>query len=240
MNIMNIIEKVRKGVFIVVEGMDGSGKSAALKWVVKKLQIHRFPVITTREPGGTNCLLAEDIRKILLHYPVPITPKAEMYLFAASRAQHVDKFLTPQLNKRQIVISDRFVWSSLIYQGIVRQLGKELVAMINAPAVNDTHPDLIFLFDLPAEIAWNRIQKNRLNNPNQSQKAIKEPDRFEQEGIQLLKKTRKEYLKLAENNHQAVIVDATQPLETVVDEVFEEILRQVPPLSYFLEKGGDK
>ena len=232
---MNIIQKDREGVFLVFEGMDGSGKSVVLKEVVKKLQIHRFPVTDTREPGGRNCLLAEQIRKTLLHSPVPITPKAEMYLFAASRAQHVDNFLTPQLNKRQIVISDRFVWSSLIYQGIGRNLGKELVAMINAPAVNDTHPDLTFLFDLPAETAWKRIKQNRLNNHNQYQKPI-EPDRFEQEGIQLLQKIRKGYLKLAEENHQAVIVDATQPLETVINEVFEEILRQVPPLSYFLEK----
>ncbi len=210
----------KQGVFIALEGTDGCGKTTSGQLVVDMLKMIGFPVLTTHEPGGTNCPAAEKIRNLLLHSSVPLCPEAEASLFAASRAQHIRNFIIPKLQEGYIVVTDRFLWSSLIYQGIGRNLGISSVEMINAPAVQNLSPDIIFLFDLPISVAWKRIRKQK-------------HDRFEHEGVEFQKKLRTAYLELAKIDHNAIVVDATRSPDEVAKTVFEEIIRRIPGPEYF-------
>jgi len=217
------MKEKKKGVFIVFEGIDGCGKSTAASLVRIKLEEQGFPVVTTREPGGTNCPTAEKIREILLHSSSPLNPETEMLLFAASRSQHREHFILPMLKEGWIVISDRFLWSSLIYQGVGRNLGMNLVGMINAPAVKDLSPDIIIFFDLPVETAWERIKEDRK----------KQLDRFERGGIPFLRKLNRAYRKLAENDQRVIRIDAQLSKEKLAEAIFREIIKRIPSLTYF-------
>ncbi|MCD6568605.1 dTMP kinase [bacterium] len=210
---------MKKGKLIVFEGIDGCGKSTILQEVKEALRSLGFPVVSTREPGGTNCPVAEEIRKILLYSPEPLYPETEMLLFAASRAQHTQKFILPKLQEGYIVLSDRYLWSSLAYQGVGRKLGIELVRIINTPAVKEVSPDIIFLFDVPASVAWKRTKK-RIKKQKY--------DRFEKEGIRFQETLRGAYLELAHKNPKAVVVDATLPAGEVAKIVFKKILQLLP------------
>jgi dTMP kinase len=116
----------KKGLFITFEGPDGSGKSTILSKLYDLLKKHHysFDIDVTREPGGRNNAIAEDIRNILLNkMEYQISPRAEALLFAASRAQHVKDFIKPNLERGHLVLCDRYIHSSLVYQGYARQLG---------------------------------------------------------------------------------------------------------------------
>lgn len=116
----------KSGLFISFEGPDGSGKSTVLAHVYEMLKKHKYPfeINITREPGGKNNLIAEDIRNILLNkMEYQISPRAEALLFAASRAQHVKDFIQPNLARGNLVLCDRYIHSSLVYQGYARKLG---------------------------------------------------------------------------------------------------------------------
>lgn len=130
---------MKKGLFIVFEGLDLTGKST----LIKELKNRHPEFIYTREPGGTNCELAEDIRKFVLDYPKEIDPVTEAYLFAASRAAHVKK-IQEWLNEGKTVICDRFVHSSMYYQGIMKNLGVDKITEINAIALDELEPDFVF------------------------------------------------------------------------------------------------
>jgi dTMP kinase len=118
----------KKGIFISFEGVDGSGKSTILKMLYKKLLDEGKEVVLTREPGGTNNKIAEDIRTLLLNkVEYSFDYRAEALLFAASRAQHVSDFINPSLEEGKIVLCDRYIDSSLVYQGLGRGLGIENV-----------------------------------------------------------------------------------------------------------------
>jgi dTMP kinase len=121
---------MKRGLFIAFEGPDGSGKSTILQMLYKKLikNIHNHLIVLTREPGGHNNIIAEDIRNILLNkVEYKIDDRAEALLFAASRAQHVKDFILPHLNNGNIVLCDRYIYSSLAYQGYARGLGFESI-----------------------------------------------------------------------------------------------------------------
>lgn len=125
--------KNHKGLFITFEGPDGAGKTSVIHQIYKRLMA-KYPnrIVTTREPGGTNNPIAEDIRNIILNrLDYKIIPITEALLFAASRAQHIHDFIIPNLNENKIVLCDRFVHSSLIYQGVARDIGIETVKKIN-------------------------------------------------------------------------------------------------------------
>jgi dTMP kinase len=120
--------KLNKGFFISFEGPDGSGKSSVIKEIYNLLIKDGFEVVLTREPGGTNNVIAEDIRKILLNkIEYKFDNRAEALLFSASRAQHVHDFIKPNLEQNKIVLCDRYVDSSLVYQGLGRKLGVEKI-----------------------------------------------------------------------------------------------------------------
>ncbi|GHU31091.1 hypothetical protein FACS1894166_01910 [Bacilli bacterium] len=121
---------MKRGLFVTFEGPDGSGKSTVLQMLYQKLvqTVHNHSIVLTREPGGRNNIIAEDIRNILLNkVEYKIDDRAEALLFAASRAQHVKDFILPNLNNGNIVLCDRYIYSSLVYQGYARGLGLDSV-----------------------------------------------------------------------------------------------------------------
>lgn len=148
-----------KGYFITFEGTDGSGKTSVIKEVEKHFLNKGYQVLVTREPGGIR--ISEKIRDILLGKEYPeMDPRTEALLFAASRRQHLVEKIKPALEAGMLVLCDRYVDSSLVYQGIARNLGIDEVWNINAFAIEDFLPELTILVDVLPEIALARIHKN--------------------------------------------------------------------------------
>ena len=159
-----------KGLFIVMEGPDGSGKTTQINLLEQYLKEAGYECLITREPGGT--VIGEEVRELILNPEYKeMSPVTEMLLYAASRAQLVHEVIGPALEAGRIVISDRFVDSSIVYQGIARNLGISTVAAVNAPGIGIYRPDGIFFIDL-SEAEGIRRKKNQ-----------KKLDRMEQESI---------------------------------------------------------
>lgn len=145
-----------RGYFLALEGPDGSGKSTIAKLIKEELEeVYKRPTVLTREPGGTK--IGEDIRSILLSTDnMEMGNRTEALLYAASRAQHVEEKIRPLVEKGNIVISDRYVFSSLAYQGFSRGLGLDEVMDINLFAINGFYPDRIIFFDLDPALGLER------------------------------------------------------------------------------------
>ena len=154
-----------RGLFITFEGNDGSGKSSALQTVKKELLENGFDVVYTREPGGIE--IAEQIRKVILDVNnTNMDPRTEALLYAASRRQHLIEKIVPAIKNNKIIICDRFVDSSLAYQGHARGLGIDNVYEINKFAIDTLMPDLTLLFDLDPKLGLERISANKLREVN--------------------------------------------------------------------------
>jgi dTMP kinase len=196
--------------FIAMEGIDGCGKSTHARLLADTLRARGHQVVPTREPGGTP--LGEAVRELLLDGD-HVAPVAEALLFAASRAQHVAQVIRPALDAGQWVVTDRFVDSSLAYQGAARGLGIDEVWRINEPAVRGCLPDLAIVLDVPAAEAGARD-----TGPD---------DRIESEGIALQEAVAAGYRELAARFPGRVrLVDARGP----VDAVHAEVMRLVDGL----------
>lgn len=142
----------KKGLFVVFEGLDFTGKST----IIEKLKLKKPNYIYTREPGGNECELSENIRQFILSYPQKINVLTEAYLFAASRVEHVNK-IKEWIDKGNIVICDRYVYSSMCYQGIIKKLGVSKVEKINKYAINKLKPDLVFYITVSKDERDKRI-----------------------------------------------------------------------------------
>lgn len=188
--------------FIVLEGVDGSGKSTQVMAVARWLAERGRDVITTREPGATE--LGAAIRNIVLHSARPVTPWAEVLLYAADRAQHVAEVVRPALEGGRDVVSDRFLWSSLAYQGAGRKLGSVEVAAANREAVSDVKPDLVVVLDVPYEVAHARLEGD--------------PDRIEAEPREFHERVREAFLDLA-RRFGVPVVDGARPEDVVTKDV---------------------
>ncbi len=186
------------GRFVVLEGGDGSGKSTQLRGLAGWLRDQGIEVVETFEPGATEAGAA--MRELLLHRPDPLAPVAEALLMAADRAQHVATVIGPALARGAWVVSDRFLPSSLVYQGVVRGLGVDAVAEINRLAVGDVQPDLVVLLDVGDAVAETRRGS--------------ETDKLEAEGAAFHAKVRAAYRDLAPARGW-VVVDANYPLDVV-------------------------
>ena len=196
--------------FITFEGPEGSGKTTVLNQI-NKLLSENYNVISTREPGGVST--GEEIRNILLDGE-NIDIRTEALLFAASRREHLVEKVIPALKNNKVVLCDRYIDSSLAYQGYARGIGIEEVKKINEFAINGLYPDLTIYLDIDAELGRERILKNQ-----RSQNRLdKETLTFHQkviEGYKTLIKTNPERFK---------VVDATQNIESVVSDTYEIIL----------------
>ncbi|EHR89675.1 dTMP kinase [Staphylococcus hominis] len=196
--------------FITFEGPEGSGKTTVLNQI-NKLLSENYNVISTREPGGVST--GEEIRNILLDGE-NIDIRTEALLFAASRREHLVEKVIPALKNNKVVLCDRYIDSSLAYQGYARGIGIEEVKKINEFAINGLYPDLTIYLDIDAEVGRERILKNQ-----RSQNRLdKETLTFHQkviEGYKTLIKTNPERFK---------VVDATQSIESVISDTYEIIL----------------
>lgn len=190
-----------QGVLISFEGAEGSGKSTQIARLAKRLAKLNHKVLSVREPGGTE--IGEQIRNIIVHNSDgdEMCAETELLLFAAARAQLVRETIVPALMDGFVVLSDRFMDSSTVYQGIGRNLGSDPVSMVNRFAVGNVMPELTLVYDVPPTISKRRIR----------QRASDVPDRMERENIEFYKKIRQGYLVLAQSMpDRIVVIDGTQ------------------------------
>mgnify|MGYP001744155133 CR=1 FL=1 len=193
-----------RGVFITFEGGDGSGKSTQIQSVRDWFESRGREVIVTREPGGTE--LGTEIRRLVQNGPEDVDARTEALLYAADRAYHVATVIAPALERGAVVLGDRYIDSSLAYQGAARSLGVDEIASLSAWATQGLYPSLTFLLDLPPEVGARR--------------RTDAPDRMERESMDFHERVRHQYLRLADAEpDRIVVIDAVG----TVDEVFSEI-----------------
>ena len=198
-----------KAKFITLEGIEGSGKTSSLKSITDLLDKKNISYIVTREPGGSS--IGKELRTILLDPDTEISPEVELMLMLSDRKDHVEKVILPNLEKGNWVVSDRFMDSSIAYQGGGRQLDKKLIISLT-DYLNLPQPDLTLLFDLPVEISLSRV------------KARGELDRFEKEELEFHKRIRNTYLDLAKNNSNRIkIIDSSKKIESMLNNVKQAI-----------------
>lgn len=202
---------MKQGLFITMEGPDGSGKSTQIEAIKRYFENKGEKVVITREPGGTK--ISEKIRALLLDRDnVEMDSMAEALLYAASRAQLVSQVIKPALEEGTHVICDRFVDSSIAYQGFGRGLG-DSVAVINAYAVNNCMPDVTFLMKLNPEVGKSRIRTS-------------DQDRIEMEKLEFHNKVFKGYETLEmEFPDRIVGIDATRNIDEISDEILSHVER---------------
>lgn len=206
-----------RGFFLTVEGPDGSGKTTQVDLLEKNLRDYGFTVLRTREPGG--CPISEDIRRIILDTGnLEMSDVCEALLYAASRAQHVHQVIRPAVERGVLVLCDRFVDSSIAYQGGGRQLGVDTVQHMNAPAVGDMMPDATVYLDTDFRAALQR----RMDAST--------PDRLEMEATDFHERVHKAYEKLMhDNKRRYLVVDGNQDVETVARETLATVLSRLEP-----------
>ncbi len=194
--------------FITFEGIEGSGKSTQVPRVAEHLRQRGIACITTKEPGGTP--LADRIRALLLDSGSVIDPVAELFLFAASRRQHVVEVIRPAIQRGEIVLCDRFTDSTLAYQGFGRMLNLDRLRALNDWATDGVRPDLTLIFDLPEEVGLRRAR-------SRNETATDDEGRFELENLRFHRRVREGYLALAKGEPERYkIIDA----DGGTDEVF--------------------
>lgn len=203
--------------FITFEGPEGSGKSSVIKEITSRLQSEGYEVVLTREPGGTP--ISEQIRNIILDSNnTMMDPRTEALLYAASRRQHLVEKIWPAIKKGKIVICDRYLDSSLAYQGYARGLGVQDILNVNSYATEGTFPDLTLLLDLDPQIGLDRIASNK----------AREVNRLDKEKLSFHQAVRNGYLSLSkEYKDRYEIIDASQPLEKVITDTYNAIKKKL-------------
>jgi dTMP kinase len=201
----------KKGIFISMEGPDGSGKSTQIEKIKSYLEGEGYEVVVTREPGGT--AISEAVREIILNKAyTEMGYMTEALLYASARAQLVSEVIKPAIESGRAVISDRFIDSSAVYQGMARGLGVENIYNINEYAIQGIMPDVTFLLDLPARTGISR------------KKDQKELDRMELESIEFHEKVAQGYRDLAKLSPERIYtVDAAADIETVSGNIIKKL-----------------
>ncbi len=209
---LKVRQRVKRGVLVTFEGIEGSGKTTQIKAVARWLRKKGLPVLTTREPGGTP--LADRIRKILLTPKNKgMNPRTELFLYEVARRDHVLEKIRPAIKRRAVVLCDRFTDASVAYQGFGRGLSLRTIRSLNEAAADGIRPDVTFLFDLPVVSGLRRAQDRG-----------KGLDRLEQEKQAFHEKVRQGYLTLArQEKKRFCILDGKKPR----GEIFERIRRRL-------------
>ena len=208
-------ENTVNGIFISMEGPDGSGKSTQIELLKKYFEDKGIECVITREPGGTR--ISEAVRGIILNKDyTEMDYMTELLLYASARAQLVSEVILPALEEGKCVISDRFVDSSAVYQGIARGLGVETVYEINKYATRNRFPDKTFLLDLPAEVGIAR------------KKDQKDLDRMELEKLSFHEKVAQGYREMADRDSERIVrIDATKSVEEIHEIIISEVSKYV-------------
>ena len=206
--------------FITFEGIDGCGKSTQISRFAATLRKTGIPILVTREPGGTE--IGQAIRDILLDVDnTNIAPLAELFLYAADRAQHVAEVIKPALAANKWVISDRYFDATIVYQGVTLEHYDGLIEVLNREATLDCQPDITFLLDCPAEVGLERIAKRDQQE--------KKRDRFERKTLDFHIKIRYGYLALANKHKDRFrIIDGTLAEQRVAKKIREIIDPYLP------------
>jgi dTMP kinase len=211
------------GVFVAFEGGEGSGKSTQIELLAAALRAEGREVTVTHEPGATS--VGTRIRQLLLHDADPITPRAEALLFAADRAHHVDTVIRPALEAGNVVLTDRYVDSSLAYQGVGRKLAVDDVKRVSRWATDDLRPDLTVLLDLPATDGLARAGGRS------------DADKLEAESVEFHERVREAFRALAEAEpRRYCVVDATRPPEQIAAQVHARVAELLTPRRILLRK----
>ena len=215
---MPLTDTQHTGVLISFEGSEGSGKTTQIARLAKRLQELGRDVISTREPGGTE--IGEQIRNIIVHNSKgdEMCAETELLLFAAARAQLVRESIAPALLRGAIVISDRFLDSSTVYQGIGRNLAMGPVNQINRFAVGNVMPHITVVIDVPTDVSLARIR----------QRASDLPDRMERENIDFYEKVREGYLVLAKGMPERfVVIDGTKSEDVIEKQIWTALEKRL-------------
>lgn len=204
------------GKFIVIDGPDGCGKSSQVKLLSQYLRKKGHSILVVRDPGSTS--ISEGIRRLLLnpHYK-KMTSLTELFLYFASRAQLVDEVIKPALKENKVVISDRFLSSTIVYQGYAGKIGVGNVERIWRMTTGGFEPDMTIILDVPSGTGLARIKRSRLSN-----------DRMEQKALVFHKKVRAGFIKLARSDRKKYrVIDGTQS----ISDIHKEIIKLVSRLS---------
>ncbi len=215
-----------RGKFITFEGLDGCGKSTQAERLANALRQQGLDVLVSREPGGT--AIGEKVRAILLDSATGnLSPRAELALMFAARAQHVHELILPALKAGKYVVCDRFTDSSEAYQGGGRQLGSEAVLTLHRVLCGDLQPDLTVLMDSKVAASVARARKRNLARPTGAGQETDE-NRFEQESRAFYDRVHRAYLAIAAREPQRVfLVDARRPADVVQGEILEAVRRRL-------------
>ena len=203
-----------RGLFITFEGGEGAGKTTLIRKLRERLESEGLSCIVTREPGGTP--LGEQIRTLLLHQ-ADMSPWSELLLFLAARAQHLHEVILPAVNEGKVVLCDRFNDSSIAYQGVARELGREKVTQLCRQATEGVQPDLTFFLDLPPQEGFARAHKDN-----------RTLDRLESLKIDFHEKVRQGFLAIAKDEPTRVtVLDASRSEEQVFEEAIAALSRKL-------------
>lgn len=205
-----------KGLFITFEGVEGAGKTTLIQKLVQYFTEKKQDIFLTREPGGSE--LGKKLRAIILNAEEKIYPSAELFLFLADRAQHVEDCIKPALQAGKIVLCDRFIDSTIAYQGFGRGMDIKQLSLLNKLATNGLEPDLTLLLDLPPEIGLKRAKTRNIE-----QNLTIDEGRFEAEALQFHQKIRDGFLSLAKQEKRFFIINAEQDAEQVCHTVIQYI-----------------
>ncbi len=202
--------------FITLEGIEGSGKTTLLQNLKAHFQTQGKKVLLTREPGGS--ALGQNLRSIVLNQDSKISSQAELFLFLADRAEHINAVIKPALDKGEVVLCDRYIDSTMAYQGFGRGLDLAMLGKLNYFATQGLLPKLTFLLDLEVEQGLTRARTR-----NKNEDLVQKEGRFEAEDINFHAKIRQGFLTLAKENSRIKILDASKIADEVAKDAFEII-----------------
>ncbi|AMS42464.1 thymidylate kinase [Aminobacter aminovorans] len=203
-----------RGFFITFEGGEGAGKSTQIERLASKLRDKRYDILVTREPGGSPG--AEAVRHVLLSGAAePFGPEMEALLFAAARSDHVEQVIRPAVERGAIVLCDRFLDSSRVYQGVTGDLDPDFMAAVERVAINGMMPDMTLILDLDPTEGLRRATARRGQDV---------ADRFEKETVEIHQRRREAYLAIAENEpERCILIDASRDQEEVEHQITDAV-----------------
>lgn len=204
------------GLFISLEGIEGAGKTTLIQKMIAYFEAKGKEVLLTREPGGSE--LGQKLRSIILNAEEKICPSAELFLFLADRAEHVESCIKPALTQGKIVLCDRFIDSTVAYQGYGRGMDVKQLQMLNDRATQGLKPDLTIILDLDPKIGLARA-----NSRNKALNLTVREGRFEAEALEFHQKIRAGFLALSKQEERFFVVNAEQNVEAVFADVCKKL-----------------